>query len=213
MENSSLKNANSIQRIANDINYGFAKNIIDTIREALVILDVDIRVVAANRSFYRMFDAVPKSTIGHRLYSLGNHQWDIPQLKDLLEEILPQNTVFNDYEVEHEFIHIGKRLMYLNARRIFRETEGMELILLAIEDGTERRKIEIELSRKNNELQEALLKVKSLHGILPLCSFCKKIRNDKGYWEDVDEYIYNHSEADVSHGVCPQCMKEHYSDW
>jgi len=64
----------------------------------------------------------------------------------------------------------------------------------------------------NNELQQALKEIKTLRGILPLCSFCKKIRDDKGYWEEVDVYIHKHSQADISHGICPECAKEHYPD-
>ncbi len=69
-----------------------------------------------------------------------------------------------------------------------------------------------ELETRNKELQKALDEIKVLKGILPLCSFCKKIRNDKNKWEEVDVYIYKHSQADISHGVCPDCMKKHYPD-
>lgn len=68
------------------------------------------------------------------------------------------------------------------------------------------------IEKNNQDLQQALSEIKTLKGILPLCSFCKKIRDDKGYWRAVDEYIYNHSEADISHSVCPECMKEHYPE-
>jgi AmiR/NasT family two-component response regulator len=70
----------------------------------------------------------------------------------------------------------------------------------------------MELRRVNSELQKALAEIKSLRGILPLCSFCKKIRNADGEWEDVDVYIYKNTEADISHGVCPECYKKHYGD-
>lgn len=70
----------------------------------------------------------------------------------------------------------------------------------------------MELRRVNKELQKALAEIKTLRGILPLCSFCKKIRNAKGEWEDVDAYIYKHTEADISHGVCPECYKKYYGD-
>ncbi len=68
------------------------------------------------------------------------------------------------------------------------------------------------LRRQNNELTKALKEIKTLRGILPICSFCKKIRDDEGYWEQVDVYIQKHLQADISHGVCPKCAKEHYSD-
>ena len=70
----------------------------------------------------------------------------------------------------------------------------------------------MELRRVNEELQTALGEIKTLRGILPLCSFCKKIRTPEGTWENVDVYIYKHTEADISHSLCPDCLKEHYPD-
>ncbi len=120
----------------------FAKSIVATVREPLVVLDADLRVVSANRAFYRTFQVAPQETEGRHLYELGNRQWDIPELRRLLEDILPQNTEFNDYEVRHRFERIGERIMWLNARRIYREGEKTQLILLAIEDVTEREQAE-----------------------------------------------------------------------
>jgi DNA repair exonuclease SbcCD ATPase subunit len=79
-------------------------------------------------------------------------------------------------------------------------------------DITERKKTEEEREKLIKELQDALAEIKTLRGILPLCSFCKKIRDDKGYWEQVDVYIHKYSGADISHGICPDCIKEHYPE-
>ena len=98
----------------------FSQSIIDTIREPLIVLDQDLRVVAVSRSFYEVFQVNPKETMGELIYDLGNKQWDIPKLRELLETILPQETTFNNYEVEHDFTTIGKRIMLLNARQIQR---------------------------------------------------------------------------------------------
>ncbi|MGD0279340.1 MAG: PAS domain-containing protein [Smithella sp.] len=98
----------------------YAENIIDTVREPLIVLDHDLRVVTASRSFYEFFKVNPKETVGQLIYDLGNKQWDIPKLRELLETILPEKTTFNNYEVEHEFATIGKRVMLLNARQIQR---------------------------------------------------------------------------------------------
>jgi PAS domain S-box-containing protein len=190
----------------------YAESIIETVREPLVVLDSSIRVIYANYSFYDTFRVSRRETIGLLFYDLGKRQWDLPKLRMLLEEILKEDTVFNDYKVEHNFEHIGKRIMYLNARRIYRKSIKAEIILLAIEDVTKRITIENELKQKNNELQKALSEIKFFHGIIPICSFCKKIRNDKGYWEQVEVYIKRHSEVDFSHSICPKCVKEHYSD-
>jgi two-component system CheB/CheR fusion protein len=118
----------------------YAENIVDTVREPLLVLDADLRVLSASRSFYQTFNVTPEETKGTLLYDLGNQQWDIPKLRELLEGILPENTSFDDYEVEHDFEHIGKRKMYLNARRIYRESNKTQLILLAIEDVTDIRR-------------------------------------------------------------------------
>ena len=103
-----------------------------------MVLDSDLIVVKANQSFYRTFNVSPERTEGVLVYELGNQQWDIPSLRELLEDILPKNTIFNDFEVEHCFEGIGQKIMHLNARRIYNRENQTELILLAIEDVTER---------------------------------------------------------------------------
>src|SRR6266478_2208044 len=85
-----------------------AQSIVDTVREPLLVLDADLRVKRANRSFYQTFQVSPEESENSLLYDLGNRQWDIPRLRTLLEEILPQNTVFNDFEVVHDFPSIGR---------------------------------------------------------------------------------------------------------
>ncbi|MGK2905090.1 MAG: PAS domain S-box protein [Desulfuromonadales bacterium] len=120
----------------------YAENIIDTVREPLIVLDQDLRVITANHNFYETFKVTAEETIGNFIYDVGNRQWDIPQLRVLIEEILPRNTVINGYEVEHDFATIGRRTMLLNARQI-EQTPGKErIILLAIEDISERRLLE-----------------------------------------------------------------------
>jgi len=122
----------------------YAEGIVATVREPLVVLDAGLHVVSANRSFYRTFQMRPEGTEGQLLYELGDRQWDIPALRELLEAILPQNTSFDDFEVSHEFPGLGRRTMLLNARRVYQEGKKTELILLAIEDITERKQAEDE---------------------------------------------------------------------
>ena len=113
-------------------------NILGSVREPLVVLDSDLKVLKANHSFYRTFQVEPDGTDGMLIYDLGNRQWDIPKLRELLEDILPRNSSFNDFEVEHHFETIGRKIMHLNARRIYRESKHTQMILLSIEDVTER---------------------------------------------------------------------------
>lgn len=120
----------------------YAEGIVGTVRTPLVVLDAFLRVKTANRAFYQTFRASAAETRGRLLYELGNGQWDVPRLRELLEEILPANTHFDDFEVGHDFEGIGRRTMLLNARRIHREGSGTQLVLLAAEDVTERRRAE-----------------------------------------------------------------------
>jgi diguanylate cyclase (GGDEF)-like protein/PAS domain S-box-containing protein len=132
---------------------GYAQDIIDTVREPLLVLDSDLRVVSANRSFYQVFKVILEETEGQLIYDLGNQQWNIPKLRKLLKEILPKKVAFDDYEVEHEFPTIGKKIMLLNARKIYKETNQTEMILLAIEDITERRKMERALQEREERFE------------------------------------------------------------
>jgi len=128
----------SEQKIKMTLSY--AENIVNTVREPLLVLDGDMQVVSVNQSFYRMFGVTPEETEGNLLYDLGNRQWDIPRLHELLEEILPEKTEVRDFEVDHVFPEIGHKFMYLNARQVVQQEgeEERKLILLAIEDCSNR---------------------------------------------------------------------------
>jgi two-component system CheB/CheR fusion protein len=117
----------------------YAEGIICTIREALVVLNSDLRIVSANPAFYRTFQVTPQEIEGQLLYDLGNRQWDISSLRQLMEEILPKNTQVEDFLIEHEFPRIGRKRMLLNARQIVQEDHRTQWILLAIEDITDRK--------------------------------------------------------------------------
>jgi two-component sensor histidine kinase len=132
-----------------------AQAIVDTVREPLLVLDKDLRVLAASRSFYRTFKVTPSITQGQLFYALGDGQWDIPELRLLLEGIVPQHGVMEDYEVEHRFPEIGTRTMLLNARKVFYEGNSHTTLLLGIEDVTERRTLERE--------REELLQKQKVH--------------------------------------------------
>ena len=133
----------------------YAESVINTVREPLIVLDQDLRVVSVSRSFYDFFKVKPEETVGQLIYDLGNKQWDIPKLRELLETILPQRATFDDYEVEHDFAGIGKRIMLLNARQIRRVLGKERIILLAIEDITGRKEIEAGLEKTRKELETA----------------------------------------------------------
>jgi PAS domain S-box-containing protein len=144
----------------------YAGNIIETLREPFVVLDKDLRVVTANRSFYQNFHATPHETQGRFIYDLGNRQWDIPKLRTLLEEVLPRDHAFEGFEVEHDFLTLGRKVMVLNARRIRKPGNHSELILLAIEDITDRRTAEVAV--QTSELRYRRLFETAKDGILIL---------------------------------------------
>jgi len=135
-----------------------AQSIVDTVREPVIVLDKGLRVIAASRSFYSAFEVSPEETQGKLLYALGDGQWDIPKLRLLLERIIPEHGAMEDYEVEHEFPHLGVRIMLLNARQVFYKEGAETTILLGIEDVTVRRKLEHEkddlLAQKDVLLEE-----------------------------------------------------------
>ena len=142
-------------KISEDAAREYAESIINTVREPLIVLDQDLRVVSVSRSFYEFFKVKPEETMGQLIYDLGNKQWDIPKLRELLETILPQKATFNNYEVEHDFATIGRRIMLLNARQIKRVLGKERIILLAIEDITERKETEDGLEKARKELAVA----------------------------------------------------------
>jgi chemotaxis protein methyltransferase CheR len=178
-------------------------NFLSSVREPLVVLDSDLKVVKANPSFYQTFDVKPDETEGVLIYDLGNRQWDIPKLRELLEDILPQNSLFNDFEVEHNFDTIGRKIMHLNARRIYRKETQTQLILLAIEDVTERenykRNLEEIVEKRTAELvhardeaeksrqltETALNEIKKLQ---------KQLETEKAYLQEEIKVAFNHEQ-------------------
>jgi PAS domain S-box-containing protein len=133
----------------------FAEAIVETVREPLLVLDKDLHVKMANHSFLRTFRASKQDTEGRLLYELGNGQWDIPELRRLLEDIIPQHTEFRDFEVTHDFPAIGRRTMLLNARKLSEPGVNRELFLLAMEDTTERKQAEVESKHAKEEAEDA----------------------------------------------------------
>ncbi len=126
----------------------YAESIVETVRGPLVVLDANLTVLSANSNFYATFQATPAETLRHKIYELGDGQWNIPELRALLEGLLSENVAVDDFEVVHDFKDIGRKVMLLNARRIYRKTFGTQTILVSIEDITERRRLE-------NALREA----------------------------------------------------------
>ena len=145
MENNKLKNSRE-QALH------YIKTLVDVARESFLILDANFRVLEANPVFYETFQVLQEKTMNAFLYDLGNGQWNIPELKKLLEEILPNKKIVKDYEVKHVFEAIGEKTMLLNARQI----DAVQLIILAIEDITVKEELEKKLATYAKELEHKI---------------------------------------------------------
>jgi transcriptional regulator with GAF, ATPase, and Fis domain len=174
---------------------------LDSIHEPLVVLYSDLKVVKANHSFYKTFNVKPDETEGVLIYDLGNRQWDIPKLRELLEDILPENSIFNDFEVEHNFETIGRKIMHLNARRIDRKVNKTQLILLAIEDVTKReyykRNLEEIVEKRTAELRVAVEEAEeSKHfaetALYEIKILKEQLEAERAYLQEEIKLEYNH---------------------
>jgi signal transduction histidine kinase len=125
----------------------YAEAIVEAVQASLLVLDSDLRVVTANRSLYTTFRVIPKATVGILIYDLGNGQWDIPELRELLGKVHSRNTTISNFEVEHDFPAIGRKSMMLQGRQFRSPKGGAPLILLSIQDETERRAAEVAVAR------------------------------------------------------------------
>lgn len=150
--------------------YAYAEAIVETVREPLIILDGNLKIKTANKAFFDAFKVVKEETYNKLIFNLGNGQWDIPELKKLLKEILPKNSHFENFEVTHKFDDIGAKTMMLNARRIVLEGHKTELVLLAIEDITHKKIIDKQkddfIGIATHELKTPLTSIKSFVQIL-----------------------------------------------
>ena len=147
----------------------YMKTLAEVARESFLILDADLRVILANPIFYKNFLVMPKETEGRLIYDLGNGQWNIPELKKMLEAILPTKKILEDYEVTHVFEKIGEKTIQLNAMQI----DSLQMIIIAMEDITKRRMLEKKLAKHAEDLEsiiadrteETMCKIKELESM------------------------------------------------
>jgi hypothetical protein len=157
-----------------DVAWTYIRTVVDTVREPFLILDEKLQVVTANKTFYFIFQVKPEETEGRLVYDLGNGQWNIPKLKTFLEDILPKNTYFENFRVEHDFPKIGRKVMMLNAREIHGAGVKSPIILLAMEDITKQlqledqlreyaKKLNVEIAKKTGELEERVKELERMN--------------------------------------------------
>jgi two-component sensor histidine kinase len=174
-----------------------AQAMVDTVREALLVLDAELRVVAASRSFYATFQSAPEDTRGRLVYDLGTGEWNNPKLRELLERIIPDRGVMDDFEIAQDFPHIGQRTMLLNARKIFYSNDANTTLLLSIEDITERRaterRLESLVEQKDMLLEEMSHRVANslqiIAGILMMKARSVQSEETRGHLEDAHRRV------------------------
>lgn len=152
--NPSQINADELWKVA----WTYIQTVVDTLREPFLILDENLQIISANRTFYAFFQVTKEETENKRVYDLGNGQWSAPKLRILLEDILPKNTHFDDFKVEHDFPRIGHRIMVLNARRIYTAGQEKPIMLLAMEDITRQKQLEDQLKAYTKSLTHEVAK-------------------------------------------------------
>ncbi len=153
--NEELTTTNQELQTRNDLlneSYEYSNAIVSTMHEPMLVLGKDLCVKSANKAFYEKFGVTEAQTVGVLLYDLGNKQWNIPALRVLLEDIIPKNSRFYNYEVKHTFLNLGEKIMALNASRIIQKTHREQLILLVIADITEVRQLIVEKELREKEL-------------------------------------------------------------
>ncbi len=180
----------------------YAEAIILTIREPLLVLDKTLRIKTANEAFYKTFRVNESETEGNLIYDLGNKQWDIPALRTLLEKILPEKLLFNNFEVTHTFSSIGERIMLLNAREVVNKNSLEKLILLSIEDITDRKNAQEIVNKNLAHFRELLMKLPAaiyscdLNGLINYNNIAaeklwgQKPVIGKAHWYDLSKLLY-----------------------
>ena len=182
------------------------KNILDLVGDPIFVKDNDHRITHANRAFYDIFCMDENSVIGYTLVEA------VPENERhhfLKIDRMVLDTGISDLREEPLTVEGLTRIIATSKRRFIDES-GNKFIVGSIHDITELKQAEKTLLLEKNKLQKALSEVKTLSGLLPICMHCKKIRDDKGYWNQIEHYIHQHSDANFSHGICQECLEKYH---
>jgi hypothetical protein len=182
---------------------GIYKSIFDSLDKSAIVLDKHLQIISANYSFYSEFQTDPARTLGYSIHRSRRSQWEIPDLGKRFDD-LPEQTNIHKFEAVCYFSDRSRKTMLIKICRIPQEDNG-PIFLVTFKDITKQKKAE--------ELLIAQNRINQLGGMLPICSCCKKIRDDKGYWSQIETYLREHSDAEFSHGICPGCAKEFYPQY
>jgi PAS domain S-box-containing protein len=151
-----LRRAKEAAEAESTLNWQLTQSIVDTIRDPLVVLEHDMTIVTASKAFLTMFGITEAEAQGRRVAELGQHQWDVPALRDLMERVLPENKPIENFEIEDDFPGLGRRIFNLNARKIFRPGNHVHRMLLVFEDVTDRKQRERDAQMLTNEISHRI---------------------------------------------------------
>ena len=191
----SFQDIDALKRVVEETR-AYADTLIETAREAIFILDANFRVLVANPAFYNSFQVSPAETVNRLIFELGNRQWDIPALRTLLQSVATRNTRVDDFEVRHNFEHLGERIMVLNARRL---STRQSLIFLSVDDVTERKK-----SKEALERQAALLDLAHETVIV------RTLKGEILFWNRGAEEMYGWTKEDVVGKTTHQLLRTEF---
>jgi PAS domain S-box-containing protein len=202
------------KRLEEALRYSEARfdSIITTSQEWVWEIDSAGRHTFSNPAIENILGYHPDEIVGHSLRRLI-HEEDIPMIRDTLARSVEQKVGWPSLVLRWKHRDGSYRYLESNAVPILDSAGIVKGFQGSDRDITDRKQLEEEREKLISELQRALSKIKTLSGLLPICSSCKKIRDDKGYWTQIESYITNHSEAEFSHGICPDCFKKLYSEF
>jgi len=187
--------------------YQFYKKIFEDSPVGMTVCDSSGQAIEANNAICKIVGATKEQILVQNYHHLES--WKKSGLSKTADRAVSSGKAKNKkVTLTSSF---GKEIT-VNVNVLPFTDQGKEYVLFTFDDLLEVKKVEDEREKLIDELRSAMAEIRTLRGILPLCSFCKKIRNDEGYWERVDIYIAKHSLADVSHGICPECFEKHYPD-
>jgi PAS domain S-box-containing protein len=208
--------ANSFKKMTEDlqkttVSKDYVHNIIGSMIDSLIVVDPDAKIRMVNEATCKLLGFQEEELIGKSIETIFDATEEISTQEKVLDKLIDEGKV-NNYKTYLK-AQDGKKIPILFNGSVVKDKDGRIIrIVCTARDISELKQIENERERLIEELQEALAEVKQLSGLLPICASCKKIRDDKGYWNQIEEYILDHSEAEFSHSICPDCMKKLYPD-
>jgi len=184
----------------------YRKLLVEESRDGIVIVGPDCRVVEANRRFAEMLGYTREEVLGLKVWD-----WEAEYSPEQIRE-LHAACDRTGHKIETRHRRRDGKIIEVDLSNSGMLYQGQKYVFCICRDITEKKRADREKEQLIRELSESLAEIKPLRGILPVCSYCKRLRDDRGYWEQVDVYLDKHSDVDISHGVCPDCMEEHHPD-